>query len=248
MEIIKLDGLILKSFPFSETSRIIHLLTSEGKLAAMAKGANRPKSKFAGRLEPIYRVQAILQRKESRNMDMLTEIEILDPYKNLVKDFEKIVYANAIIETAGSLFYEGQDIGQEYEEIAIILHELNDAKSSYINYLFFFLHTLIKYSGFNLALQRCQSCEKEKISGPVKLDMQSGDYTCSVCLAEKGEKANMHNDRLLALRMISEKIHPVINFNRQAEEKILNFYLSYIRTHWQSDFKIKSLELLNNKR
>ena len=106
----------------------------------------------------------------------------------------------------------------------------------------------MKYSGFNLALQRCQLCEKDKFSGPVKLDMQSGDYTCDVCLAEKRGKANMHNDRLLALRMISEKIHPVLNFNSQAEEKILNFYLSYIRTHWQSDFKIKSLELLNSKR
>ena len=45
-------GIILRTRPLTETSLIVHWLTPElGRLATVAKGARRPKSPFAGKLD-----------------------------------------------------------------------------------------------------------------------------------------------------------------------------------------------------
>ncbi|HXA44461.1 MAG TPA: recombination protein O N-terminal domain-containing protein, partial [Candidatus Angelobacter sp.] len=48
-------GIILRTRPLTETSLIVHWLTPDlGRLATVAKGARRPKSPFAGRLDLFY--------------------------------------------------------------------------------------------------------------------------------------------------------------------------------------------------
>ena len=45
-------GIILRVFPLTETSVVVHWFTSDkGRIATVAKGARRPKSNFQGKLE-----------------------------------------------------------------------------------------------------------------------------------------------------------------------------------------------------
>ena len=49
------QGIILRVRPLTETSLIVHWLTIEhGRISTVAKGAQRPKSGFRGKLESIF--------------------------------------------------------------------------------------------------------------------------------------------------------------------------------------------------
>ncbi len=57
------EAVVLRSFPFGEADRILHLYTSTyGRLGAVAKGVRKTKSRFGGRLEPFSHVELVLHR------------------------------------------------------------------------------------------------------------------------------------------------------------------------------------------
>ena len=48
-------GIILRTRPLTETSVIVNWLTPDfGRISTVAKGARRPKSQFAGKLDLFY--------------------------------------------------------------------------------------------------------------------------------------------------------------------------------------------------
>ena len=47
----KVLAIVLRRTDFGEADRIVNLLTSEGKISAIARGARRQKSKLAGGIE-----------------------------------------------------------------------------------------------------------------------------------------------------------------------------------------------------
>jgi DNA repair protein RecO (recombination protein O) len=67
---LRSEAIVLRSIRYGEADRILHLYTLEhGRLAAIAKGARRARSRFGARLEPFMRVRAQLHEGRS---DLLT--------------------------------------------------------------------------------------------------------------------------------------------------------------------------------
>src|SRR5690349_13176154 len=58
---VKTQAIVLRSIRYGEADRILHLYTRDrGRMGAIAKGVRRPKSRFGGRLEPLFRVDLVL--------------------------------------------------------------------------------------------------------------------------------------------------------------------------------------------
>ncbi len=52
------EAIILRTYPVGESDRIVSFLSrTEGRLRGVAQGARRPKSRFAGLLEPLSHVR-----------------------------------------------------------------------------------------------------------------------------------------------------------------------------------------------
>jgi len=70
----KARAVVIRSFPFGDSSAVVGLYTRElGKVRALAKGAWRPKSSFDGGLDLLSVCQVLLLRKSSGGLDLLTE-------------------------------------------------------------------------------------------------------------------------------------------------------------------------------
>jgi DNA repair protein RecO (recombination protein O) len=244
METVRTDALILKTIPYSETSAIIQVMTPNGRVSLMAKGAFRPKGKFYGILQPLFLIEAIYRYKEGRDIHTLTDVTVKNHFRGFFDDFEKNVYASAIAEVCLQLFHEGDLLGEEFSEIIRVLKVLEKGECPPANAFLSFLHALISYSGFALSVKECAGCGKENTESDIRIDMENGTYLCGGCLKENGIKANMARKRFLLLRDIEEKKICKEKIHREDEEKLLNFYLAYIRYHWKSDLKIKSFDLL----
>lgn len=71
-------AVILQAFAYSETSKILRLLTPDfGMVSAIAKGARRPRSRFGGVLEPFTEGYADLFRREGRALHPLDGWELI---------------------------------------------------------------------------------------------------------------------------------------------------------------------------
>ena len=71
-------ALVLQSFPYSETSKVLRLYTLEhGLRSVMAKGALRPRSRYGGVLEPFTEGTATFYLKEGRDLHTLSGFDLV---------------------------------------------------------------------------------------------------------------------------------------------------------------------------
>ena len=58
---LKTEAIVLRSIRYGEADRVLHFYTPwHGRIAAIAKGARRSRSRFGGRLEPFFRIRTVL--------------------------------------------------------------------------------------------------------------------------------------------------------------------------------------------
>ena len=98
------SGIILRTRPLTETSLIVHWLSPElGRLATVAKGARRPKSPFAGKLDLFYTAEFTFSRSRSSDLHNLREVKLTETHSSIRNDLvrlEQAAYATAFIEQA----------------------------------------------------------------------------------------------------------------------------------------------------
>jgi len=97
-------GIILRTRPLTETSLIVSWLTPElGRIATVAKGARRPKSPFAGKLDLFYAADFSFNRSRTSELHNLRETKLLETHGAIREDIAKLqqaAYAAAFIEQA----------------------------------------------------------------------------------------------------------------------------------------------------
>src|SRR5689334_15387363 len=95
-------GVVLRTYPLTETSLIVHWLTHDfGRIATVARGALRAKSSFRGKLDLFHRCDLLFTRSRRSELHTLKEVELLDTHPALRRDYERLqkaVYAAALIE------------------------------------------------------------------------------------------------------------------------------------------------------
>jgi DNA repair protein RecO (recombination protein O) len=119
-------AILLRRSRFSDTSLIISWLSPErGHVKTIAKGALRPRSPFAGRLDLFYECEIgyVLSRKS--DLHTLREIQILDSFEQIRSSWMKTRVA--------SYFAELADLASEPEHPAHELYSLLRAALAYVN-------------------------------------------------------------------------------------------------------------------
>ncbi|MDB6068263.1 MAG: recO [Pedosphaera sp.] len=95
-------GLILRTRPLTDTSLIIHWLTPDfGRLATVAKGARRPKSPFAGKLDLFYLAEFSFQRSRRSELHQLREVSLREthaPIRLKMEYLQQASYCAALVE------------------------------------------------------------------------------------------------------------------------------------------------------
>ncbi len=98
------SGIILRTRPLTETSLIVHWLTPDlGRVATAAKGARRPKSPFAGKLDLFYAADFSFTRSRHSELHALREVKLRETHgairENILK-LQQAGYLTAFIEQA----------------------------------------------------------------------------------------------------------------------------------------------------
>ena len=107
--IIRTDAVSLRTIDYGETSQIVTLYTrSHGKMAVLAKGARRIKSKFGASLQPMSYSQVVFYHKPSRQLQTLSESSCIQPMPDLTRHLDKITIGLRIVELMNVLMHEAE--------------------------------------------------------------------------------------------------------------------------------------------
>jgi len=97
--IVQTEALVVRSYRLGETSLIVSLFTREhGLLRCVAKGARGPKSRFGASLEPGVRVSAVVYRKLTRDLQLLSKTDILEALPGLWDDPDRFGASTQVLE------------------------------------------------------------------------------------------------------------------------------------------------------
>lgn len=99
MPLVRSHVVILQAFPYGDTSKILRLLSPElGMRSVIAKGAQRPKGRFGGLLEPFTEGEAHFFLREGRDLHTLSEFDLIRSRQALGRDLTAFAAASLLAE------------------------------------------------------------------------------------------------------------------------------------------------------
>jgi DNA repair protein RecO (recombination protein O) len=125
-------GYIIGRMPFGNTSLIVRALTEPaGQLTFMAKGARRPKSPFAGRLDLFYLDDFLYQPSRSSEMHTLREVKVIEPNLGVRRSYANLLAAQYFAALIEAVTETATPVPGEFELLGKALVYLNETKISW---------------------------------------------------------------------------------------------------------------------
>ena len=171
------SGIVLRGYPFGEADRVVVLLSPhQGKLRTVAKGVRKTKSRFGGRLEPFTHVELVLY--EGRNLDTITQVEVVEPFRRLRTDLDRVTVASTMVEAADAVAQEGESSLALFSLLTDGLMALERGAIG-SDLLSAFLLKLAGVVGVAPALENCAVCGR---TGPLdRFSFEGGGALCATC-------------------------------------------------------------------
>jgi DNA repair protein RecO (recombination protein O) len=181
MPLYKEQGIVLRSVKLGEADKIVTILTQgSGKVRGVAKGIRRTTSKFGGRLEPFTHVSLLMYR--GRNLDTVTQAEILSPFVELRSEFDLFAAGETMLEAVDRVAEEHERNVRLFLLLLGGLRALEARPNDPAAVAECFLLKLLSLSGFHPSLSGCGACG---MPGPHGwFSAGQGGVVCSDCVGE----------------------------------------------------------------
>lgn len=148
---IKTLAYVLRRTNYGEADRILNLITPQGKIAAVAKGVRRPKSKLAGGVEMFSLIELNVHQGKS-DLGVITSARMLKYYNKILADFERMELAAMVLKKI-SLAAESSDSPEYFKLVDQSLIGLNVGVDKILVESWFTLN-LLKASGEEVNVYR----------------------------------------------------------------------------------------------
>jgi len=242
-------AVVSKTMKMSNSSKLVSLITeNHGLVKVMAKGARRPRSKFGAALEPITLINSIYYYRDTREIQNLSNADIIEPYTGLKSDLKILSVASGIIEIAQSqTAHEDPKAGTFY----LVVDSLNGLETSSPKdaekHLWRFVLRILDTAGYRPALDRCVMCGKKPKGKSVFFSFADGGLTCSC--TDRGDKFGfmVSPGALMVMKnLMTEKIEdlPRLRIGAPQRAEIEKIILKFLAYHSGSSKPLKSLAFL----
>ena len=204
------NAIVLKKTKLSETDLIITLLCVDGRqVRAVAKGARKPSSTFAARLELFSNVEVLLA--EGKNLYIVREAKIIKAYSKIRSDIEKTVCASPAMELLDKATRQSFESENLYQMTVNFLNEVEKIHDSFYLKALCTAH-LIKvcsFIGFRPSLANCVVCGEDVSSSlenthlKLNFSFEDGGVVCLRC----SNKTEVEKMSAQTIKLIHDLIH-----------------------------------------
>lgn len=244
MPLKKTEAIILKSQRQGETSKILTLYTRAfGKLTVIAKGARSMRSKFGGSLEPLNYISIVFYEKETREIQLLSQADIIEFFAGIKQSLEKTALAMAVCELVNNL-----EIGIEPNPNLFKLHlealRAINKNDNPMNVLRAFQVKLLNNLGIRPDLTTCSKCKDQK-RGTVAFDITQGSFICEACSQNQASGMILSADSFDALRLFQRDSLANLNgllTSPISQQQVDGFIAAYLKYHVEGLRDLKAIK------
>lgn len=254
MPLLKTDSIILKAYRSGETSKLIVLYCpSLGKIKAVANGARKPTSRFVGSLEQVTETSLVIHTKPDREIQIVSQSDIVTPFRRLKSDVERFTYGSAICELADRLT-DDRDGGTSglynllrSSLIALDADDVPDAEGIFWH----FEIKAIEMLGFRPDLENCVVCRDAVTDLAPGVSVRMGGVLCERCEARDPQRAHLRPETVRYLRhmqRVSALRTSEVGIERRSRGEVAGFLRAFLDYHTDDRRRLKSLDFLEKMR
>ena len=177
MKIERFEGIILSETNYSESSKILNVLTNKfGLIGIMSKGCRNIKSKLRGVSRKLVYGTFNVYYKEN-GLSTLISIDVINSFSKTIMDLEKISYASFIIDLTYQVVRQNES-DEIFSILKNILLKLEEGLDPLVLTNIIEIK-LLDYLGIAPNIDSCTSCGSSKQI--VTLSSEQGGYLCKDC-------------------------------------------------------------------
>jgi DNA repair protein RecO (recombination protein O) len=189
---LQTEALVLHSFAYRETSRIVRLATREaGVLSVIARGATRPKSRFGSALDLFTSGIAHIAVHPARDLHTLTGFDATRTRAELAGSMARFHAASAVAELC-LRFGKEDESGRVHDAATAAFDEIGGATGLAVAMAALAgAWRVVGELGFAPSLEQCASCHAElPPDAEVTFHHRAGGALCAACapLAQGGRR------------------------------------------------------------
>lgn len=181
MKIDEFEGIILSETNYSESSKILNILTKDkGLIGVMSKGCRNVKSKLRGASRKLIYGKFYVRYKDN-GISTLTNVDVISSFSKTVMNLEKISFSSYILDLVNQVVRQNNDpiIFELLRDSLIKIEEgLNPIVITNILEL-----KLLDYLGVRPSIDCCSMCGDNK--DIVTLSSSAGGYLCRNCFSHQ---------------------------------------------------------------
>lgn len=245
MMIDRVEGIILSVQDYSDTSKVINVITKKyGIIGMMAKGCKSIKSNLRSTTDKLTYGYFNIYYKENK-LSILSSVDIIDNFKNIKKDINKISYASYLLDLTGQVIKQTNN--DLFDLLINALIKINEGYDPLVmmNILEF---KYLEYLGVMPVIDCCCKCgNKNNIA---TISSSSGGYICNNCL---GNEKILSDKTIKLIRMfyyldISKitKLEISDEVKKEINSFVNEYYENYTGLYLKSKIFINNLNKLNS--
>ena len=224
--IINSDAIVLKRFPYGESSLICRCFVKEiGKTSFIVHGAHRKKSSKAAYFQPGNCINIIFYYKDNRNLQTISKTSFSKNWIHIQNDLKKIAYTMAVIELTDKCISENDEHKDLFIILLNVLEKIENEPSELNLIYWYYQYQLLEKLGFKPDFDQSE-LDFIPLPNPYKSTNAKMVFGCF----ENGEMGINKNIALL-----------------KNDRKIISNYLNTcLGIHFSELKNIKSLKVLNS--
>ena len=246
MSVINTQAVVLKAVKFKENDIILTLFTrNHGKISAIARGAQRPKSKLMATSQVFSYNNYVL--KKQNDMYVVYQSESIKSFYNIARDFDAFSYASFIMKLVEVALVEGQTSSRLFVMLVRTLFIYSEGVSDAKFILDAFILKFLDYTGFRPNVESCTHCHGLEYSRAV-FSIQDGGIVCEKCKPDLENYLKIDQTTIRLMQYILK--NDIIDINKAEVSKILVDELFFLLKKYLINYfeyiNFKSIDVLKS--
>ncbi|HME00504.1 MAG TPA: DNA repair protein RecO [Terriglobia bacterium] len=181
MPLRETEAIVLRTYRLGEADKIVSFFTRQfGRLRAVATGAQRPKSRYGGSLEPLSYVRLWVFERENRDLLRLNSAELLESFYDMQKDYRVQVAVQYLVEVSERILPE-REVNERAFRLLLAVGRALKRSGEVDRPLLYFNYWLLRLAGFLPDLEHCAACGKALGDRPGYYGRGSEGLVCADC-------------------------------------------------------------------
>ena len=224
--IVDTPAIVLKTFPYGETSLISRCFTKEkGKVSFIIKGAQSKKNLIAPYFQPLSCIQIIYNENEKRDLQIVSKVDFIKIWLKISQSLKKMILLQSILEIT-DFSLEINDPHPGLFESLVEVIELYENDSINLNVAFWFYETVIlSEMGFRIDLKD----DSFESMGYDSLDL-NGEEKCRYILQnlinKNFEKKSFKNIQSREKKLISNYLYNQLCYHIEGFDCLKSFKIA----------------------